>query len=176
MSLKYGRETERDSREREEIKSFMCYEAAIKLSSLPLGGRIQFFSKLTARQSTITSLKHGRHFKKTQMFNYCASDHTFILGCRPKERRKKKARDLQLKSYKVANFTLEQNHLQWQISKAICMRFSWKADDPKFLCLTGSDLPHRTSRFFSAVSPCLLCCYKFHFPFLYYNRDSRNAV
>lgn len=115
---------------------------------------MKFFSKLTARQSTITSLKHWRHFKKTQMFNYCASDHTFILGCRPKERRKKKkARDLQLKSYKVVNFTLEQNYLQWQISKAICMRFSWKADDPKFLCLTGSDLPHRRSRFFSCRSP-----------------------
>lgn len=86
------------------------------------------------------------------MFNYCASDHTFIWGCRPKERRKKKkARDLQLKSYKAVNFTLEQNHLQWQISKAICMRFSWKADDPKFLCLTGSDLPNRTGGFFSAA-------------------------
>lgn len=104
------------------------------------------------------------------MFNYCASDHTFILGCRPKERRerkKKKARDLQLKSYKAVNFTLEQNHLQWQISKAICMRFSWKADDPKFLCLTGSDLPNRTGGFsFAAppplqLPPRLLCCYQF---------------
>lgn len=125
---------------------------------------MKFFSKLTARQSTITSLKHWRHFKKTQMFNYCASDHTFILGSRPKERRKKKARDLQLKSYKVVNFTLEQNHLQWQISKAICMRFSWKADDPKFLCLTGSDLPRRTSRFFSAIP--LVYCAVTNFTFL----------
>lgn len=61
---------------------------------------------------------------------------------------KKKNRDFQLKSYKVVDFTLEQNHLQWQISKAICMWFPWKAGDPKFLCLTGSNLPYRTSRFF----------------------------
>lgn len=80
------------------------------------------------------------------------------------QKRKKKARELQLNSYKVANFTLEQNRLQWQISKAICMRFSWKADDPKFLCLTGSDLPPRTSRFFSAVS--LVYCAVTNFTFL----------
>lgn len=90
--------------------------------------------------------------------------HSYWAAGQKREEKKKKARDLQLKSYKVVNFTLEQNRLQWQISKAICMRFSWKADDPKFLCLTGSDLPHRTSRFFSAVS--LVYCAVTHFTFL----------
>lgn len=89
------------------------------------------------------------------MFNYYASDHTFILGCRPRERergkKKQKPGDLQLKDYKVVAFTLERNHLQWQISKAICRWFPWKAGDPKFLCLTRSDLLHRASGFFPSV-------------------------
>lgn len=98
------------------------------------------------------------------MFNYYASDHTFILGCRPRGGRKKKNRDFQLKSYKVVDFTLEQNHLQWQISKAICMWFPWKAGDPKFLCLTGSNLPYRTSRFFPSA-PLVYCAVtQFTFP------------
>lgn len=136
------------------------------------------------RKNPITSLHCWRHFKTTQMFNYCASDHTFTLGCRPKNKgereRIKKARVLQLKCYKVLNFTVELNTLQWQISKAICMVFSWKAEDPKFLCLTGSDFPPWTGGFCS--SPHLLRGYKFCFPFFfltgwdleYRNKGKRN--
>lgn len=41
------------------------------------------------KKKPITSLQCWRHFKTTQMFNYCASDHTFTLGCRPKKRRER---------------------------------------------------------------------------------------
>ena len=142
---------------------------AAGFSSPPLGGGWMFFPELPGwwEKSPIASPECWRHFKKTQMFNYCASDHTFTLGCRPKK--KKKARVLQLKCYKVLNFTLELNTLQWQISKAICMVFSWKAEDPKFLCLTGSDFPPWTRGFCS--SPHSLWSYKlsffFFFPFFF---------
>lgn len=167
-------------------RHYICSKAAAsELFRRPPGSSCWIFLATTRGEAEFSSINRLVDGKKTQSHRRNVEGTSKRLRCltivlviihshwaagQKKERergKKKKARILQLKRYKVLNFTLELNTLQWQISKAICMVCSWKAKDPKFLCLTGSNFPPRTGGFCS--SPHLLRGYKFAFFFVWHS-------